>query len=219
MVSVDIFVGILLAELNHSEWPLRLAPFSVFFAPPMTIAALTLMSFPSEFHTWAPWCNFLLKWFNRVSPENAELSRFWPTIGAQILCLTIVLSPHMRRALSHKYLLWLGKISFPIYLLHGSFMRSLLSWMLFSGQKLTEMEERSGDQTYIIMRYPLPGYTAFFLSMPIFFGCLFFTAHVWATKLEPQFGIITKKAEDLMFGKKDRPPALPVKQQDSGRPD
>ncbi len=218
MVSVDIFVGIMLAELNHSKYPLLLAPYSPLFAPPMAIGALVLMSFPSEFHTWAPWCNFLLRWFNKVSPQNAELSRFWPTIGAQLLCLTIVLSPHMRRALSHKYLLWLGKISFPLYLLHGSFMRSLLSWLLFSGSKLTEMEERQGDQTYIVMRYPLPGYTTFFFAMPVFFGALFFTAHVWATKLEPQFGVITKKAEDLMFGKQERPTALPVRQ-DSARPD
>ncbi|KAL2053682.1 hypothetical protein ABVK25_005986 [Lepraria finkii] len=216
MVCPDIFLGIMLAELNHSEIPLALSQFSPLFAPPMVIASLVLMSFPSEFHTWAPWCKFLLEWFYKLSPTNAELSRFWPTIGAQLLILTCVLSPHLRRALSHKYLLWLGKISFPLYLLHGSFMRSLLSWMLFARSKLVEMEERNGDQTYIVMRYPLPGYTTFFIAMPIFFGALFAAAHYWANKVEPHFGVITRSAEDLMFKKRERPAVLPVRQE---RPD
>lgn len=216
MVCPDIFLGIMLAELNHSEIPLALSQFSPLFAPPMVIASLVLMSFPSEFHTWAPWCKFLLEWFYKLSPTNAELSRFWPTIGAQLLILTCVLSPHLRRALSHKYLLWLGKISFPLYLLHGSFMRSLLSWMLFARSKLVEMEERNGDQTYIVMRYPLPGYTTFFIAVPIFFGALFAAAHYWANKVEPHFGVITKSAEDLMFKKRERPAVLPVRQE---RPD
>lgn len=211
MVGVSCFAGIMLSELSNSEYPLRLSPLSPFFAPPMVLIALVLMSFPSQFQTWAPWSNFLLEWFNKVSPANAELSRFWPTIGAQLLCLTVVLSPHMRRGLSHPWLLWLGKVSFPLYLLHGSFMRSLLSWLLFAREHLVEFEERNGDESIIIMKYPLPGYTTFIIVMPVFFVILFTATHLWATKVEPQFGLITKKAEDLMFGKQERPTALPVR--------
>ena len=78
------------------------------------------------------------------------------------------------------------------------------------------MEERNGDQTYIVMRYPLPGYATFFIAMPIFFGALFTAAHYWANKVEPLFGVITKSAENLMFEKRDRPAVLPVRQE---RPD
>ena len=212
MVGVSCFAGIMLSELNNSDYPLRLSPLSPFFAPPMVLIALVLMSFPSQFQPWAQWSNYLLEWFNRMAPENAELSRFWPTIGAQLLCLTVVLSPHLRRGLSHRWLLWLGKVSFPLYLLHGSFMRSILSWLLFAREHLVEFEERNGDQSNIVMKYPLPGYTTFVVVMPVFFVILFTATHLWAMKVEPQFGIITKKAEDLMFGKQERPPALPVRQ-------
>ena len=78
------------------------------------------------------------------------------------------------------------------------------------------MEERSRDQTYIVMRYPIPGYMTFFIATPIFFGTLFTAAHYWANKVEPHFGMITKSAEDLMFAKKERPAVLPVRQE---RPD
>lgn len=207
MVGVNVFTGILLSELNHSEYPLRFARYSPLFAPPLVVAGLTLMSFPSQFQDWTPWSERLLQWYYKLAPTNAELMRFWPTIGAQLLTFSIVMSPHLRRALSHRWLLWLGKISFPLYLLHGSFMRSILAWLLFSRQQITEIE----DEGKKYMRYPLPGTATFLVVMPIFFVILFTATHFWAVKIEPYFGIITKTAEDIMFGKSERSTALPVR--------
>ncbi|KAL9639971.1 MAG: hypothetical protein Q9204_000880 [Flavoplaca sp. TL-2023a] len=207
MVGVNVFTGIVLAELNDSGYPLRFARFSPLFAPPLVICALILMSFPSQFQDWAPWSDLLLRWYWRIAPQNAELMRFWPTLGAQMLTFTVVMSPHLRRALSHRWLLWLGKISFPLYLLHGSFMRSVLAWLLFARSKLTEIEEE-GHQ---YMRYPLPGAPTFLVVLPIFMLILLTAAHFWAIKVEPHFGTITKTAEDIMFVKGDKSPTLPVR--------
>ena len=92
-------------------------------------------------------------------------------------------------------------------------MRTVLAWVLFSRSELVEMQEQSGGQTYILLRYPIPGYTMFFIALPIFFVVLFSLTHVWAQKVEPYFGIITKYAEELMFGKKqERATVLPVRQ-------
>lgn len=207
MVGVNVFTGIILADLNHSEYPLLFAHASVLFAPLLTLFALFLMSFPSQFQPWAAWSNWLLKGFYVIAPEYAELSRFWPTIGAQLLTFTIVMSPHLRRFLSHRWFLFLGKISFPLYLLHGSFMRSILSWLLFSRQELTQMEENGSA----VMRYPLPGISTFIIVMPVFMVILLTATHFWAIKVEPWFGVITKSAENLMFGKHERAPSLPVR--------
>ncbi|KAL8959538.1 MAG: hypothetical protein Q9193_003623 [Seirophora villosa] len=207
MVGVNVFTGILLAELNHSEYPLRLARYSPLFALPLLVVGLVFMSFPSQFQDWAPWSDRLLQWYWKIAPANAELSRFWPTIGAQVLTFSIIMSPHLRRALSHRWFLWLGKLSFPLYLLHGSFMRSVLAWLLFSRQQITEIEEEGQKH----MRYPLPGVATFMVVMPIFFVILFTATHFWAIKIEPYFGIITKTAEDVMFGKSERSSTLPVR--------
>ncbi len=213
MVGINVFAGVMLAEFNFSRYPLLLSSYSPYFAPPMVLAASILMSFPSQFHNHAKWSEVLLRWHYMVAPANAEIQRFWPSIGAQLLIFTCVLSPHLRRMLSHPYLLWLGKISFPLYLLHGSVMRTILAWLLFSRSELAEIEDRPGDQVYVLMRYPIPGYTMFFITMPVFFVVLFSLTHLWAMKVEPYFGSITKAAEDLMFGKKqERPTVLPVRQ-------
>lgn len=212
MVSVSIFCGIMLAELHHSDIPLGFAQYSIVFTIPLTVISLMLMSFPSDYQNHAAWSKFLLEWHATLAPQNAELSRFWPTLGAQLLCFTIVMSPYLRRALSLRPFLWLGKISFPLYLLHGTFMRSLLSWLLFANQRLEEMEEHQGEETFVVMRYPLPPRSTFVVVLPIYFVILFYTAHVWTQKVEPHFGTITKRAEDLMFGKEQRTTPLPVRQ-------
>lgn len=211
MVGINVFAGLLLVELNHSKYPLLLSQYSLFFAPPLTLVALVLMSFPSQFQPWTYWSDFLLQAYKQIAPANSEVGRYWPTIGAQLLSFTIVLSPHMRRLLSHRWLLWLGKISFPLYLLHGSLMRSILSWMLFQGQELEEFEEFNGQKSSAVLKYPLPGIPTFVVVLPIFAVILFSATYAWAVKLEPWFGLITDKAQRTMFTREERSTILPVR--------
>lgn len=207
MVGVNVFAGILLVELHHSRFPLLLSSYSHLFAPPLVLTGLFLMSFPSQFQPWTYWSNFLLQACYKIAPDNIEVGRFWPTIGAQLLTLAIVLSPHLRRGLSHRWLLWLGKISFPLYLLHGSFMRSILAWMLFYGQHLMIVEE----DRVAVLRYPLPGIPRFIIVMPIFLGIFFAATHFWAIKVEPWFAWMTEKAQKAMFTKEEWPNLSPVR--------
>ncbi len=120
----------------------------------------------------------------------------------------LLLVHDLRRALSHSWLLFLGQISFPLYLLHGSFMRSTLAWLLFAQQDLKRVED-DGKQ---YMRYPQPGLLTFAIVLPIFFATLLSTSYAWAVKVEPWFGWIARKAEDVMFGKDYRSHILPSKQ-------
>ena len=212
-VAVGIFTGLLLAELHLSEIPLRCSRFSPIFAPPLTVISLVLMSFPAEYQKEQTWCRFLLNLHYKIFPTYAFVDRTWPTMGSSLLCFTIIMSPHLRKILSKRPLLWLGKISFPLYLLHGSFMRSILSWLLFAKQSLVEFEEQNGSETYVIMKYPLPGASTFCIVLPIFFAVLFLATQFWATKIEPHFGAVTKLLEDIMFGKREinKPTILPTR--------
>ena len=172
------------------------------------------MSFPAEYQKVQPWSRFLLNLHYKVFPTYAFLDRSWPTTGAALLCFTVIMSPHLRMILSRRPLLWLGKISFPLYLLHGSFMRSILAWLIFARQHLIEMEERNGAETYVVMKYPLPNFPTFLVVFPIFLPILFFSTHIWANKIEPHFGAITKVAEEICFGKREvsRSMILPTRQ-------
>ena len=208
----NVYAGILLAELSHSDYLSYFARFSPLISPPLAVIGLYLGSFPSEFHTWTPWTHQLLRLHLYIAPSVVNVSRFWPTIGAQILTFSIVISPHLRRLFSLGPLLWLGKVSFPLYLLHGTFMRTILAWMLFGNEQLVSMQETDDDtqETIMVERYPAPGLTKFAIAFPIWVVILMGAVHLWANKVEPWFGWMTKRAENVMFRREDRPPMLPT---------
>lgn len=203
MVGINVFSGIALVELHYSPYPLLLSTYSHIFTAPLALLSLFLMSFPAEYQSFTQWSNVLFKLGQKFAPQHVEVGRFWPTIGAQLLTLTIVMSPHLRRALSHRYFLWLGKISFPLYLLHGSFLRSFMAWLLFLGQTPKNMQDDGSGPT--VLRYPVPGPLRFVITMPIFFALLFAATHLWAIKIEPWFGWITDNVQKITFAKADLP--------------
>ena len=191
----------LLAEIFHSPLPSRLQKYSPLFTPPLTILGLVLMSFPTDSPLSTPWTSFLYNLGPKIFPKQIDFGRTWGSTGALILILAILPSPHLRRFLAHPFLLWLGKLSFPIYLLHGTFMRSLFAWLMFAGQTLMPFEVQEGNEKKSVMRYPLPGPWWTAASVVVSMSVMLVGAHFWAAKVEPWFGVITKKAEEVMTGR------------------
>ena len=74
------------------------------------------------------------------------------------------------------------------------------------------MQETNNETQEIteIERYPAPGLTKFAIAFPIWVVILMSAVHLWANKVEPWFGWMTKKAEDIMFKREDRPAVLPT---------
>ena len=159
------------------------------------------MSFPSDRPNLASWSNFLDGLGKRLFPQQGDFGRTWGSVGGLVLVFAILISPHARRLLSRRPLLWLGKVSFPIYLLHGTFMRTLMAWFVFAGQAPKEFEITSDNKTRTIVRYPQPGSFRIIVAIAVSMGAMLVAAHFWAKKVEPVFGRITKAAEDWMFGR------------------
>lgn len=210
---MNVYAGILLAELSHSTYPAILTPYTQVLSPLLCLLGFYLSSFPSAYPENAAWSRSLVVLADRLVPGIPQLERFWPSLGAQIVTLSIIFSPHLRRILSHPTLLWLGKVSFPLYLLHGTFMRSLLAWVLYGGRATVETEEwnDSIQEHYKVNRIPAPRPLVFLFVIPLWAIVVFSATHLWAVKVEPWFGVITKKCEDIMFGREERPVPLPVR--------
>src|SRR5579862_1400416 len=52
-------------------------------------------------------------------------------IGSTILIFAIHFSQPLRRLFSHRYAVFFGSISFPVYLIHSFVMRSVLVWVIY----------------------------------------------------------------------------------------
>ena len=201
LVGINVFAGMILAEFSLMSIHL---PSHRFIQPLPFLAAvlaLYLMSFPDEYPDWAPWSRQLNTLGKTIFPTDAEQGRFWPGIGAHILCFSVLLSPMMRKAFSHPYLLYLGKISFSLYLLHGPLMRSVLAWITFTPVSLNWKPNLKPDGELDGTQWiPLPRPLSFVIILPVFWAFMFWVVHLWSVKVEPYFGKATRRLEELACG-------------------
>ncbi|KAJ4290633.1 hypothetical protein N0V90_010851, partial [Kalmusia sp. IMI 367209] len=212
LVGYTVLGGIMLAEFSVFPQLVNLVALplvSTVLSPILALIGIVLMSFPSSNADSATWSANIKTLFANVFPKSTHFAmpRLIGSTGALILCFAILISPHLRRALSVKPLRWLGKLSFPIYLLHGTVMRTVLAWFVFAGQPLEEFPldppEEDHDTVY---RYAMPGTTRIAIGIILMALVTLYAGHLWANNFEPAFGKITAWAE----GKMKRPDDGPI---------
>jgi peptidoglycan/LPS O-acetylase OafA/YrhL len=204
MVGFCCFMGIVLAELSLSEFPRVVAPYSAYLSPPIIVLSLLLMSYPSSYIETASWSTLLRDFAVKYFPEDVQFSleRAYGSLGGILLVAGIVISPHIRWTLSRPPLLWLGKVSFAIYLLHGTFLRTVFVWVLHLGQaKDTRTVIDPNTRGIIqIQRYALPGNIPRITATLALAVSVAAASHFWNLKFEPIFAIITNKLEGTVKG-------------------
>jgi peptidoglycan/LPS O-acetylase OafA/YrhL len=180
---------------SYSRIKNGLATYVPFFAATL---GLYLMSYPDRDHFWMSWSAQLAKLGQYVFPHDSDIVGFWPAIGAQIFCFAVFFSPPMRRALSHPFLLYLGGISFPLYLLHGPLMRSVLAWMAYGPGRLRWRPDPGVDAgPYDI---PAVGPWALLIILPLFWTLLAIVVITWTQRMEPLMAKATKRLEEFTRG-------------------
>ena len=164
------------------------------------------MSYPGSFAEAASWSTWLRDFATAYFPHDTHdaIDRAYGSLGGILLVLGILISPHARWALSRPALLWLGKVSFAIYLVHGMFLRTIFAWLLHLGQSVEAITEHDQwGREYQIERYPLPGSFQRALATVTMGVCVAVASHFWNLKLEPIFAMITNKLERIIKGNVD----------------
>jgi hypothetical protein len=176
--------GALLADLSFSvretrkRWPVAL-----------TVLSLFLASYPDEPER-AAWSRVSKSLFDRyitisggkplvISLTIGETHRTIAAIASILLITSIIFNPSLQRLLSHRFLVFLGSISFPLYLLHGTFMRTALTWSYDSVY--------AGWQTVLVF---------------VLWGCLLLGACYGWRRTVDEFALhVSRLAEEVMTGK------------------
>jgi hypothetical protein len=112
--------------------------------PVLIISGLYIGSYPPEHSDWMPWSEELYQVFVNPDPQNPKVrlgTVFVPpgtrpqtrltTVCVQFCAVAIFLSPSLRDALSHPWLTWLGHHSFAVYLVHGTILRTVGTWIVY----------------------------------------------------------------------------------------
>jgi peptidoglycan/LPS O-acetylase OafA/YrhL len=215
-IGLACFGGIIMAEFSVSAAPTQLTTISPYLSPPIAIFALVLMSYPSEHPEGSPW-SASLQSFALTTFGDLNIERLYGTIGGLFLLFSIIISPHARHLLSRPPLRWLGKVSFAIYLLHGTILRSLFAWLLHFGTQMEEYQEFeskgdgwAGEVLVSHMRYPVPSFFRCCVATTVSMAAILATSHLWSEKVEPVCAALTGAVEKLVKGKLSKEEAIDV---------
>jgi hypothetical protein len=112
-------------------------------------------------------------------------------------------SPFLRKIFSYPICVFLGSISFPMYLIHSMLMRSVLAWVIYGfipesgglARRLSDWDD------------PAPQKSLFWTMITAFtyasWGLLLvYLSVLWRDKLDGHFVKIAAMAEEIMLGKR-----------------
>ncbi|KAI9771605.1 MAG: hypothetical protein M1840_001820 [Geoglossum simile] len=216
MVGVSIVGGTILAEISllpitakYSHSPPR--PCLTSLLPILgLLLGLLLSSYPENHPETALWSSSLARIGTLIIPSGADFWRFSTSLGAQLIILALIFSPLLQKPLSHPFVTWLGRISLPVYLLHGPLMRTVLVWMVF-GVSVPPMDEDTDEEGLTFEYQPhigLPGLPRIVLSIPAFLAILLFSAYLWTVYVDRWCDNIMKWIDRRVLGDDDV--AVPV---------
>ena len=112
-------------------------------------------------------------------PSGGELSRYVHSVGVQILALGILFAPAAQHALSHRWIHWMGKTSFAVYLIHPLFIRTVLVWMLYGTLVPPQGFDQEGKPTGPTQMQWEGVRCSNFAAFPVFYVILYLGASYW----------------------------------------
>jgi hypothetical protein len=148
--------------------------------------------------------------------------------GVLMIMLAFIVSTAFQAVFVNPMFLWLGKHSFPIYLLHGPLLRSFYNWILFAFVYPYYVVERNAAGAMVkqtLAPMPQPPKWKFFLTLPIFFTVLIYLSKCWMDHVDPWCAKLARGVEDIVTGKRSvflsfvvaDEPCLPTVQTDNER--
>lgn len=205
-------VAFLTASRSHMKW-LRMFG-SVFFL----VIGFFMASLPDDHFDYQPWSQSLFKFLETILPRDPDFPRFSSGLGLMLIVVGLHLSDTARNVLASKPFIWLGRMSFAVYLLHNQILRSVLCWMVY-GFSLPEQPEDVQDPdtgewwTPDRPRLEFPGAGRLFMVLPIYWFMVYGAAWLWTTYVDAWCARVTEKLVGAVKeddGREKSEPLLPM---------
>ena len=211
-IGAGIFLAELLTDMTTSSTHSGSTHRSItrILAPLILLFGCVAAGFPEKNPSWATWSTYLNRLGQALFKAKTEFSRNWGSIGGALILLGCLYSPHAKAGLSHPYLVWMGKVSFSVFLIHSFLIKSLLGWMLYWNSVAPTMEDDDGAQfTGYLPHVRGP---RLILSLMVFFAVLYPMAWAWFTYVETFCSKAVQWIEDRMLDEdfKQARPMVPV---------
>lgn len=180
-------------------------------ALPLFITGLLIASYPGENPEWAHWSNTLYKTAHYLFPPEVNIGKRYTALGIDLIIFAIYISPSTKSFLSNPLLLWLGKQSFAVYLVHGTLLRTVLCWMLYgiTAQPWAPKFDEKGEfaePPWI----PIRGPWVVGIAIPVWIGIVYVCAAAWTKYVDSFCARVTQWLEGVMFMEDEKVEGLPL---------
>ena len=182
------FFGIFLAEFQMDDFTNAFIASQPVIAPVLSTFNILLggwlASYPEANIEALAWSRNLHAFFTSITPKDPDYGHFSSSFGLMFIAFGIVLSPFLQKALSSKYLLFFGRMSFAVYLLHHSMMKTVLAWMLYGVHtKPAHMNDKNEPE---ITRLEYPGHATLIMWSIVWWPMLYGVAYLWTQHVDPR---------------------------------
>ena len=199
---MQFFFGSVLSEASqsstHTNWCKTHKWVERILAPLLLIIGFMLASYPESEPTWMSWSSIMADAGSYLFPEHNDTPRFYTGVGLDFIALGIHFSPSIKSLLSSKYLLWLGKNSFAVYLIHGTLLRTVLVWMIFGISLPADVTKEDGT-TEAGQPLQICGRARWYFWLPIWLVGLYSIVNLWTKHVDPWCGRVTEKLVGYVF--------------------
>ena len=174
---------------------------------------LFLGCYPERRAETAVWSYQLRRLGEQIFPWGTELQRALPTVGGILVIVGVLLCQPMQKVLSISVLTWLGEISFALYLIHGTLLKSTLFtliWLFGYEEKAiasihhTHVEVDKENEVEIVqyppdMKITLPTRMKLLCILPLWWITTLCVCQLWVLFVEPRCGELLDWIEKKIF--------------------
>ena len=129
--GMNIVVGMFVAELHNQYKDSATSVLPAPFPALLILVGMFMSSYPQDAPEHAAWSHTMARFMHKLVPKDADVRRYWDSLGASSVLLGIFFSRNARRMLTSSVFNFLGRVSFPVYLLHNTLIKSVLTWMIY----------------------------------------------------------------------------------------
>jgi len=176
-------------------------------SPILIVIGLFIASYPADKAETVGWSAQLHK-IHGIFPPGSFLPKRYTALGVDTCIVAIFISPALRELLSTRVFLWLGKVSFAVYLTHGTLLRTVLTWMLYGTiSTATEPPKNEKGEPIWLQRRPWP---VMAISIPVWLCLVYTIAYLWTVHVDGWCARLTAKLEQKVFEDTEREKSAPL---------
>ncbi|KAI4659397.1 uncharacterized protein J4E78_005825 [Alternaria triticimaculans] len=204
--GLNIVTGMFVAEL-HNHY--KDAATSVLPAPIpaiMIICGMFMAGFPQDSAQNTRWSHTMATIMHSLTADKTDIRRYWDHLGAAFVLLGIFFSRNARKLLTSPVFNFLGRVSFPVYLLHNTFIKSVLTWMIYLPSAMNPPRNEKGEQQDL----QRGSTTHILIAIAVFYYILYRTAALWVKHVDPVCANIVNAATKWAYGEPQQKEARPI---------